>query len=390
MIDLITRVTIFSIGIDTYDDLAFRKLSGVANDLDNIKHLLINNSRTAIYKEKQYTELKNCTSSELREKLNTYILSRSADNDIFLLYFSGHGVAVGRNDFGFCTKDTIIHKMTNVVLPSSIFTFSELLNSLYIANIIPIIIIDACYSGIAGREMEISSIESISLMKDKLHNNYAGSYALFCSCSENRMALESFTGGVFSSRISSLIKNGRFIKSKKYISLLDLYKQLSEDVYTYSIDNSPRLFIGNTIPEIPFCKNPSYKPQKYTLHQHLSEVLFALWNNGKNRMLTPQDIDRICGKGAYGNHNKLSLPPWALVEDVPYTKNRRLSKRGIEFVSGKISIPKQIIQNQETGKWEEVIGTKHLYINELSQNFILFPDKEDNLEDSNEKPPHEI
>jgi hypothetical protein len=371
MENLISRVTIIAVGNDNYQDQHFQRLYGVKNDLDNIKYLFINN-KTAIFKDKQYIELFNCDSNSLRKAINDYILSRSADNDILIFYFSGHGVAIGRNDFGFCTTDTIIHLIANVVLPSSVFTFSELLNSLYISNIVPIIIIDACYSGAAGKNLIISPIEAIATMRDQLHNLSASSFALLCSCSDNQQSLETINGGIFSTNLIKISTEGIFPKDKYYLSLLDFFQELIHDVYNSSYDAFPRLFIGATLPVFPICKNPSYSPQTYALVKHLVDVLLALWNGGENRYLTPKEIDEICGKGAYGNHNKLSLSPWSLVEDVPNSKKRTLSKRGIDFINGTISIPQKIIQDPKTGIWQEVKGTRQVFISEFNSQDSLF------------------
>ena len=134
------RVTVISIGVDCYTDNHLRNLHGIRSDLQNIKSLLIDNPLTSLFEEKQLIELLNPSSAKIRSTINDYIMSRSADGDILIFYFAGHGVAVGRNDFGFCTTDTIIHPLASVVLPSSVFRFSELLSSLYIANIV----LDSC------------------------------------------------------------------------------------------------------------------------------------------------------------------------------------------------------------------------------------------------------
>ncbi len=128
MFDLIQRVTILAVAVSQYDDPTLKNLSGPENDLRQLKMLLVENQDTALYKPQQYLELVDPSSSELRKFISEYVVSRSADGDILVFYFSGHGVPIGRDDFGFCTKDTAIHTLTGVTLPLSVVKFSELLS----------------------------------------------------------------------------------------------------------------------------------------------------------------------------------------------------------------------------------------------------------------------
>jgi len=150
MVDLSSRVTVIAIGVNKYQDQRLRNLNGAHKDIEKLRILLTKNKKTAIFDLKQFLELRDPDSNEFRQTINEYVLSRSVDGDILILYFSGHGVAIGRDDFGFCTTDTIIHPVSGVVLPLSVVKFSEILQSVNTANVIPVIIIDACYSGIAG------------------------------------------------------------------------------------------------------------------------------------------------------------------------------------------------------------------------------------------------
>src|SRR3990172_8819933 len=148
MQDLTTRVTILAIGVSNYDDPYLASLHGPEHDVQNLKQLLAENPKTALFESNQFVEVLNPDSGELRQFLNEYLMGRSAEGDILIFYFSGHGVSIGRDDFGFCTTDTIIHPTSHVVLPLSVIKFSEILSSINLANVIPVFIIDACYSGI--------------------------------------------------------------------------------------------------------------------------------------------------------------------------------------------------------------------------------------------------
>src|SRR5258705_12278860 len=114
MIDLSSRVTIIAVGINKYQDDHLENLRGAHKDVEKMKKIFTRHRKTALYNSKQFIELRDPTSAEFKEKINDYVLSRSADGDILILYFSGHGVAIGRDDFGFCTQDTISNPKSKI------------------------------------------------------------------------------------------------------------------------------------------------------------------------------------------------------------------------------------------------------------------------------------
>ena len=85
-----------------------------------------------------------------------------------------------------------------------------------------------------------------------------------------------------------------------------------------------------------------------------------MWNSGKEKFLSPNEIDKICGKGAYGNHTKLALDPWQLVEAIPHTKKHKLTKRGEDFMQNRIKIPRKITRDPKSKKWVEAKGTEQI------------------------------
>jgi hypothetical protein len=240
MADLSSRVTVIAIGISKYKDSHLPKLRGPRKDIDRLKNTLTKNIKTAIYAPKQFIELIDPDGKEFRDQMNQYILDRSADGDILILYFSGHGVAIGRDDFGFCTTDTIIHPLSKVPLPLSVVKFSEILQSLNTASIIPIIIIDACYSGVAGKSLEVPSIEAISTIHDQIHTVAASSYALLCSCSELEPSIDTSSGGIFSNQLAEILVEGMDKSDNgSILTLQDVFDKLSEKVLSTGIDTVP-------------------------------------------------------------------------------------------------------------------------------------------------------
>jgi len=360
MADLSSRVTIIAVGINKYQDRHLPNLRGAHKDVEKIKNIFTKHKKTAIYNSKQFIEIRDPTSGEFKEKINEYVLSRSADGDILILYFSGHGIAIGRDDFGFCTQDTIIHPISKTALPFSVVKFSEILQSLNTVSVIPIIIIDACYSGIAGKRLIIPPIEAISTIQNQTHTIAASSYALLCSCSELEPSVDTPNGGVFSNQLTDILSEGLH-KDELYepiLTLYDVFHKLQEKVLSNNVDTVPRMFLGSTLPKFPLSLNPKYKIDSISLSPFYVSILEALWNSGKEKSLSPNEIDKICGKGAYGNHTKLALDPWQLVEAIPHTKKHKLTKRGKDFMQNVIKIPRKINRDPKSKKWIEAKGSE--------------------------------
>jgi|GEM_PF-968838 len=349
---LLSRVTILAVGVNHYIDPHFRDLHGPEKDIKRLHKLLVENSSTALFKSQQFVDLVNPNSNDLRQFLNEYVMGRSAENDILLFYFSGHGVPIGRNDFGFCTTDTIVHQSTNLPLPLSVVKFSEFLSSISIANIIPIVVIDACYAGLAGRIHQITPIEAIDSLNNQIHTVAASSYALLCSCAENQTTIDTPDGGLFSFLLYQVAIEGlpHSIRNESLLTLRDIFTRLQESVLNFSGDVVPRLYLGPTLPEFPFVMNTQFSLRRYTLSKGYVSIIKELWNGGNERELSPEEIRSLCGNGAYGNHNKLSFAPWNLVETVPNSKRRRLTIRGKLFIQNSLDVPKTIIQDPRTNQ----------------------------------------
>ena len=350
MSDLSSRVSIIAVGVSHYIDQNFIDLTGPQYDLENLKWILIENSETALFDPTQYLELSDPESQDLRNAINEFIVNRPPESDILIFYFSGHGVPIGLDDFGFCTSDSIIHPETGITLPLSVVKFSELLESVTIGNIIPVVIIDACYSGIAGKQLTIPSIDAISNLEHKVHSASASCYALMCSCSANQTTIDSTIGGIFSHILFDIASEGFSVVecNKPLLTLADLFPSISKRISTLTGDITPRLYLGQTLPDFPIVRNVQFSSRRYSLSPTYIDILVALWNNGNERDLSPSEIGSICSYGAYCNHNKLSFPPWQLVETIPNTRRRRLTNRGRQFILGNLEVVKTVVQDPQS------------------------------------------
>ncbi len=369
MQDLTSHVTIIAIGVSSYHDKHFEQLRGADHDIDRLRRLLVENPKTALFTETQFIERFDPTINELRKIVVDYTLGRAYGNDILLFYFSGHGMPIGRDDFGFCVTDTIIYRESGKPIPLSVLKFSDLLKTIEIAGVTPVIIIDACYSGMVARAL--SPADAVTSMQHLIHNLVASKFALLCSCSDEQEVEETPYGGVFSHYLCHVASEGiqgtKLKPSRSILGLKDIFPQLDKSIASYSSNFSPRLYIGPTLPDFPFVKNTRYRPNDYSFSKQDACIISALWADGNPQELTLEEISQICGKGAYGNHNKLSLEPWQLLEDVPnvFPQKRRLTETGIKFAKGEILIPKKILKDPDTEVFTPVKDTNLIGIKDF-------------------------
>ncbi|MBI3240908.1 MAG: caspase family protein [Chloroflexi bacterium] len=366
MLQLTSRVTILAVGVEHYKNLG--PLEGPANDVENLRSLLVEDRDTALFKPSQFKSIINPTVVQLRHAINDYTMGRSADGDILIFYFSGHGSPIGSNDFGFCTVDTVWHPTEETMLPLSVVRFSDILQTLLIKNVTPVIIIDACYSGMAGRSLHIPSSMLITNMRGEVQKDNASNYALLCSCASNETSITTRWGGIFSHYLIEAARRG--VPSQKetpFLTLQGIFPALRTLVESYTTGESiPRLHLGDTLPQFPFVRNTLFEPRRESFARYFIEIIKALWNKGQARELSPEEIRSLCGNGAYGNHNKLSYEPWGLVEDVPNAKKKRqLTDKGKAFAQGKVKIPKTIIRDPNTGNYVSDHNTKQVGILEF-------------------------
>jgi len=364
-----TRVTIIAVGVCQYRNL--RRLTGPEIDLQNLKAIFVDDPDLALFEQRQYRELLNPTSEQLRQTINQYIQDRGADNDILLFYFSGHGAPIGGTDFAFCTTDTVYLTEERTILPMTAVSFTDILRTLWIKKVTPVFIIDTCFSGMAGGALLTMSNQLIDELQGEIQRKYASSYALFCSAPNDEEVRDNpqGNGGLLSASLVELSEEGLEAHDRRSptIFFTDIYPHLRRKVEAHAIGPIPILMLGPTLPAFSVFKNIDFSPLEYRLQPHLVAVLRALWNNGNPRELRPRDIADITGlKGAYGNHRKLSFGPWNLVETVGRS-NRKLNERGIAFMQGKLRVPRDIVSDEHRLVYTEKAGTDLIAINDFAE-----------------------
>lgn len=358
----IPLVTIIAFGCNHYDHL--KPLSNVQEDLLRFKEVLCN-SEYSVFTEKQYQQIFNDTSSDLRNAIQDYLFHRAAEQDILILFFSGHGTAIGRDDFGFCMTDAQVHPDDGVILPTSVVKLSEIIGTLNIKNVSLILFIDSCYSGQISKQLIVSFPEIAGEMSKNLIA-YSGSFfGLVTSCTDIEQIGDI---GVISKALKDICEQGSEDNSP-YLPMGYLSETITERVDSHAKgDSRSRVFIPpGKISNLPLCKNIQYSEppepiNTYSFTYPYLKLLLTLWNDGKPIALSPNEIlERTGSQSAYANHNKLSFTSWDFMRDSRNGK-RELTQKGIEFLMGRRSIPKFIIENKITRECQPAKGSPSIKV----------------------------
>ena len=249
-------VTVIAAGVSNYLHLA--TLPGPQHDIARLHSLFTEMSTTGIIPESRFHALYNCDSSTLRAGLSEYVLSRTAAHDVCVFYFSGHAIPISSTDLGLCTIDTAAHPVYTAPIPTNLVRFRDVVESLAVACIDPIVIIDACFSGAAGVTFQQVSAELQRIMQAEA----GSSYALLCSSSRTRPTIDSFDGGSISSALTAVAARGlggRDHRRKPNLSLRDIFDALRLEVER-TFDSTPQLHLGPSLRDVAIIKNTLFEP----------------------------------------------------------------------------------------------------------------------------------
>ncbi|WP_367899208.1 caspase domain-containing protein [Leptospira sp. WS58.C1] len=357
------RVTIFLIGVEEYINLP--SLQGPKKDVDKLYKLLVENEETKLYPDSKVKRIINPNSSELRSHLSQYAFGRTADNDILVLYFSGHGVPLGNNDYGLCLKETNIIEEKSTAIPLDLLRFSDIVETLSLVAVDPVFILDSCYSGQAGDQIN----RSLTELKKNIQREVASSYALLCSSRKYETTPDGKHGGPFCEllvSVASAVGNNAKLKRKEELSLKDLFAEIRKEAERWT-DIKPLLFIGDTLPDFSIVRNAFFQPREETMQKSHRDVLLSLWNEGNP---TSKSVDELflLGRSVYTTYSKLSYKPaWALIEKPGKGLPIKLTERGISFMKGDIKIPLAIRRKPESEIWEPIDNIEEINLTALLQ-----------------------
>lgn len=354
VVENLGRTSIIGVAISNYDHLP--NLIGAAKDIKVIKELFISNAETSLYDKSNTDFYLNITSDKFRSIFTEYALSRSARGDILILYFSGHGGVIS-NQFEFCLSDSALGYEGNGLLPTTTVSFRDVLHTLTSFDIHPIFIIDSCFSGMTAP----SGYETItSEMNTQIESTMSKSYAMLASSSPYSSSTESYDGGRFTQALNTILINGLEEDPDRHFPFINLVQIASPLQKELTKIGSPlsKCYVGSDLPHVAISKNVSFKPDTITLSPYMVNIIDFLWNDRDPITATRADLTKNVGPGAYGNHSKLSLPPWNLLEDAKEKGYRQLTKKAIRFASGKIALPRTIIRDPLSWEWIPAPWTK--------------------------------
>jgi site-specific DNA-methyltransferase (adenine-specific) len=354
--DVRSKVRIIAVGVSQYDHL--KKLTGVRKDLAHIEELFSASSKLGLYDSAQLLFLRDPTVEELRAQLVEHSVQRSRGGDVLVFYFSGHGCVVG-SDFCFCLKDSRTLDRTGTFLSLSVLRFADLVQTICAADVHPVVIIDACYSSSASAVLE--------KMDEQMRSGAGRSYALLASCHADRTSADTVDGGEFTKALLSVARRGLsddVSLRRRELRLADISGPLQTELEMQGVPLS-KLYLGGDLPVVPIVKNSAFQPLEERFAPYLRDIVRFAWNNGNPREIKVAHIHREIGASAYGNHNKLRLEPWNLMEMANGSKSRKLTPRGIDFAQGKLTIPEVIAKDPDSGRFKALPGTRNIKINDV-------------------------
>ena len=225
------------IGVENYQDARIPKLLYSCDDVDLVKKTLIEN---AGYSPDHILVLKDgdATASKVRSALGTELPKRVGENDLVVIYFSGHGGAEpapsGKGDDG-CEKylmlaDSKVDDMYGSAIPMS--ELARIFERVKADKLL--FVLDSCYSGAAGsRGVLKSGLKAIGL-SDSYLEGLTGTkgVVVLTACRANEVSLESpeIRHGLFTFHLCQGL-SGKADTSKDGITTLtELYEHLSTDV----------------------------------------------------------------------------------------------------------------------------------------------------------------
>ena len=362
----ISRIKLIAIGNSKYQFLD--KLDGPENDIANLRYLLVENNKTALLEPNQCTWLSNTTGAKLRHTLTAWAYSISSPGDILIFYFSGHGAILPNLEFGLCMVDTQYHPSFDEIIVSSLVPINEIFLTVSAVKAIPMIIVDACYSGSAINQMK----KTLDSMAANIQKEHASAYGIFSSCRTNESSFDLDNSGLFSKVLLKISSIGKKKVKSSNLSLVDIFEDIRLELEQSAFDMNPLLLLGDTFPLFPWVKNVAFKPLEETMILSYVNILRYFWNNGNPQIRTTQEISQSLRTGGYGNNRKLMLEPWNLLTTHNGKLTRMLTPRGIAFMKGEIAIPKTIVKDDQSGNWKPLKGTPNVYISDFSDNGYLF------------------
>ena len=347
------KTEVLLVGIEKYQYL--KRLDGPSADIGFLEEALTA-SRISLFDKKRVKAHPDLTCEDFRNLIIDYAVGRSAKGDVLILYFSGHGCVISGNEFGYCFTDTRLNNDHQYPLPLSVVPFSEVIRTLELYDVYPVIIIDACYSGMA-----------VNVAQTELSLKASTPHAVISSSSYTSTSISEPEGGPFTTTLLEVLMTGLSEGEESlwpFITVGQLKEPLRSELSSRGLPLY-QMTISNGLPPIPIARNVKFLPRTERFTPQYKGIILLLWNDGNPKPMNPNDFRERLGTGATNNHSKLSLSPWDLLVDDNSNDLRILTTRGREFAAGKLKIPKSILMNPETDEWEPAPDSALLRIEDI-------------------------
>jgi hypothetical protein len=349
------NTTVLLVGISNYNHL--KPLKGPSSDIGFLEELFTTKS-VALFDRNRVRAHLDLTCDEFRRLILDYATGCSAKGDVLILYFSGHGCVTRGNEFGFCLRDTVRDNDGRIALPLSIVSFSDVIRTLEPYEIFPVIIIDACYSGMA-----------LSEGPSNLQYKVATPHAVIASSSYTSTSIDLPEGGAFTNTLMDVLLTGLSTDDGSlwpYFTVRHLMSPLRVELENRGLPLH-RIAVSDGIPRIPLVKNTCFRQRPIGFTPQFKGIILLLWNAGNLEPMDPNDFRERLGTGATNNHSKLSYRPWDLLVDANNGNLRELNARGRRFARGQLKIPRKIIKNPESRAWEAYPNSPLVNIHEIGE-----------------------
>ncbi|NNF99819.1 MAG: hypothetical protein HKM93_10610 [Desulfobacteraceae bacterium] len=191
------------------------------NDVDGLHDVLSDIDRGGF---DNILVFKNESHSTIIQSLNT-ALKNAGKNDLFLVYYSGHGMQNASGDLHLATADTVLEILESTSIP--VATIKHFINTFTINK--AILLLDCCYSGLVGKAFVKSSVEDQLQMMSRGR----GVYVLTASTAF-QVARETETDGhgIFTKYLIQGIRTGDADADESgHITMEDLYRYVDRHVF---------------------------------------------------------------------------------------------------------------------------------------------------------------
>ncbi len=192
--------------------------------------------------------LANQSSVEIRKTLNR-LLKESGKNDLILLYYSGHGLPNNKNnDLYLATADTEAD-----LLESTALSFEQIykwIGQSYCKKVV--IILDCCYSGMAGQVFKSDLTSQLQSLNDKVIGT-----CLITAASNDQVALDQSDGGysLFTKHLIHGLRGEADRDSSGLVTLGELFHYVREKVTADNPDQVPKRFLKDENGELILAKS---------------------------------------------------------------------------------------------------------------------------------------